>query len=140
MGRLAMLFGIVSFCHFCLSQSITVRLLDGKSGKPLSNLDVVIYGMHKDRPLPIVSEGDTYKLDVAGEESLQFGEAKYSTPKIVNFIPCQPSLVFADVKQIQAKGSSSLNRCSKKTYQVMPGELIIFLRKMTWWERWKDFG
>jgi hypothetical protein len=124
----------------CGGQNITVRLIDGKSGQPLSNLQVVIYGTHKARPLPIVSESDAYNLDVTGEEHFQFVEAKSSTHKIVEFIPCQTALVFADVKQIEAKGGTSLNRCSKKTYQVIPGELIVFLRKLTWWDRWKDFG
>ena|SRR5579872_4841112 len=147
MWRLAVFFVIVSFCQLGRSQTITVRLIDGKSGKPLSNLHVVIFGIHEARPgihkvrtLPIVKEQDTYKVDVTGEEYLQFGAANSTTPRIVQFIPCQKSTVSADVKEIQAVGSISLNSCSRKSYPVIRGELIIFVRKVSWWGRWKDFG
>lgn len=134
---LTVLFGAAGTC---CGEKITVRLIDGKSGKPLSNLQVVIYGSHKSRALPIVSEGDVYKLDVTGEEQLQFGEARSSTHRVVKFVPCQSETLFADVKQIVRNGSASLNRCSKRRYQVRAGELVIFLRRETWRDRWKDFG
>ena len=118
---------------------ISLRLLDADSGQPMPNLKVGLYGDTGGKPLPITLLGDLYEVDISGQVSLKVGEITSPTSSVTDFIACTSlNLPAFDIKQIQAKGISPLNKCSKKTHPAAPGELIIFVRRTHWWERWKD--
>jgi hypothetical protein len=118
---------------------ISLRLLDADSGQPMPNLKVDLYGDTGGKPLPITALGDLYEVDITGQVTLKVGEITSPTSHATDFIACTSlNLPAFDVKQIQASGISPQNKCSKATHPAAPGELIIFIRRTHWWERWKD--
>jgi hypothetical protein len=125
-----------------LAQSITVRILDGKTAAPIPNLQINIYGTVGGKALPVVFAGDAYTIDITGQTSLKLGELTTKTPNPTYFAPCQmrADVPFFDVKEIQAKGIALRNNCSSKTYTALSGELVIFVHKIPWWDRWKDLN
>jgi hypothetical protein len=118
---------------------ISLRLLDADSGQPMPNLKVDLYGDTGGKPLPITLLGDLYEVDISGQSTLKVGEITSPTSHVTDFIACTAlNLPAFDIKQIQASGISPQNKCSKRTHPAAPGELIIFIRRTHWWERWKD--
>ena len=121
--------------------AIHIRILDGKTGAPVPNLELSIYtGRGGGKPLPITNDGDAYKLDASGLATLQFGEMTSRTPEQTHFTACQTAVPFFEVQEIETKGIASQNNCSKKPLAISaaPGELILFVRKTPWWNQWKD--
>ena len=41
-------------------------------------------------------------------------------------------------KEVVQSGIVTANTCGKATAERKPGELIIFVRPLTWWEKWKQ--
>jgi hypothetical protein len=123
------------------ANAITLRLLDADSGQPVSNLRVTIYSNTGGKGLPIVSEGDLYEVNVNGLASLRLGAIASTGSMTSDFTACvSPGIPAFEVKQIQTKGISPQNKCSRKRHPAAPGELIIFVRKTHWWMRWKDLN
>ena len=121
--------------------SIHIRILDGKTGAPIPDLELSIYtGRGGGKPPPITNDGDAYKLDTANVTNLQFGEMTSRTPEHTHFTSCQTAIPFFEVQEIETRGSASQNNCSKKPLAITaaPGELILFVRKTPWWNQWKD--
>ena len=124
------------------AQSITVRILDGKTAAPIPNLQVNIYGLVGGKALPVVFAGDVYTIDITGQTSLKLGELSTKASNPIYFAPCQTraNVPYFDIQQIQAKGIALPNNCSSKTYTALSGELVIFVHKIPWYERWKDLN
>lgn len=116
---------------------ISLRLLDAETGESIPNLKALVYGEAGGKPLPISPLGDLYEVDITGHVSLDLG-AITATSNDTEFTACIPQNIWFDIKQIQAKGIASPNKCSKKTHLASPGELVIFIRRTHWWERWKN--
>jgi hypothetical protein len=131
-----------SLCAPAFAQTLTVRILDGKTAAPIPNLQVNIYGLVGGKALPVVLAGDAYTIDITGQTTLKIGELNTATPNPVYFAPCQQraNVPYFDIKQIQAKGIALPNNCSPKAYTAIPGELVIFVHKVPWWDRWKDLN
>jgi hypothetical protein len=118
---------------------ISVRLLSADSGQPMPNLKVGLYGDTGGKPLPITFLGDLYEVDITGQVTLRVGDITTPTSHATDFTACTSlNLPPFDIKQIQAKGISPHNKCSKRTHPAAPGELVIFIRRTHWWERWRD--
>jgi hypothetical protein len=135
-----LLLATLSLCAH--AQSITVRILDGKTAAPVPNLQLSIYGTLGGKALPVVFAGDAYTIDITGQTTLRLGEFATKSPNPVYFAPCQQraDVPFFDVKQIQASGIALPNNCSAKSYKALSGELVIFVHKIPWYDRWKDIN
>jgi hypothetical protein len=117
---------------------ISLWLLDADTGKPIPHLRALVYGEAGGKPLPINPLGDLYEVDVTAQSSLNLGEITSTTPDATDFTACVAQSIRAfDIKQIQTAGIAPQNRCSKKSHTAAPGELVIFLRRTHWWERWE---
>lgn len=117
---------------------VSVRLLDADSGQPVPNLKALIYGEAGGKPLPVTPLGDLYEVDVTGHISLDLGAITSATSNDTEFSACVTQNVRFDVKQIQRTGIAAQNKCNKKASPAAPGELVIFIRRTHWWERWKN--
>ena len=135
-----LLLATLSLCAPAHGQSVTVRILDGKTAAPVPNLQISIYGTVGGKALPVVFAGDAYTIDITGQTSIKLGELSTKTPSPVYFAPCQQraDVPYFDVKQIQAQGIALPNNCSAKSYKALSGELVIFVHKIPWYDRWKD--
>jgi hypothetical protein len=120
------------------TDTITLRLFDFETGQPMPDLEVAVYGNTGGKALPIRIEGDLYQVTVTGKATLKFASITATTPKTIEYSPCVLNTVNFDIKEIQTKGMSPPNNCSKLTHPAAPGELILFLRKAHWWSLWKD--
>ncbi|MGA1981169.1 MAG: hypothetical protein ABSG84_01740 [Acidobacteriaceae bacterium] len=120
-----------------LPSFVSLRLLDADTGQPIPNLKALIYGDTGGKPLPISPLGDLYEIEITAQANLKLGLIA-SNVDTTEFTPCIPQSDQAfNIKQVQAQGIAPPNKCSKKTHPAAPGELVIFLRRTHWWERWK---
>ena len=145
------------------AQDIRIKVLDGRNGHPVTNGWCVNVWVGKERGpmllIPINKDGIAllHLTDKDSEVSVQnHGSAcggmglidpvvKYAdTIRIIpdNGMLCQahppdsPWLSFS-VKKVLQSGDSTTNVCGKIEANPKPGELVFFVRPLTWWERMK---
>jgi hypothetical protein len=136
--------------------TIHVRVLDGRTGKNPSGMNLAFVDYHSDpdgsthadlsgrMPVKTSVDGDSY---VANPDS--HGVLVFNGLGSVNglWVPCTRQKFYDSnthaygsehlypVSTIVASGLVTKNDCSRKTAAAKPGELIIFVRHPTWWEK-----
>ena len=135
--------------------TIHVRLLDGRTGENLSGMDLAFVDYSRDRngtihadlngrtTVTTARDGDSYVASPDAHGVLVFG----GVGKGGDWIPCSRQKLYDSatrtygtehlysVSIVVVSGLVAKNSCSKKTAAAKPGELVIFLRHSTWWER-----
>lgn len=118
-------------------QSITVRVLNARSGRPLSGQNVTI--VWPDTPgntvVKLGSDG-TGKLDIAGKSQFamlsgpKFGKEPYR----IAYINCNEfSMVRVD--EVVTRGVVAANLCSSRvSTNSKPGEIVFWGVPLHWWE------
>ncbi len=111
--------------------TITIRVLNGKTGKPV-----------KDEK-PNVSLGDPADptnpaTDSNGEIHLHISSQH---PKTLGFLPnyyvdCRYKREEFSIDEIIAKGIVTGNLCGKAHIEPTPGVLVVYVRKMSFREKW----
>ena len=142
--------------------TIHIRVLDGRTGKNLSGMNLTFVDYHNDRDgsthpdlngrmiVKTSADGDSYVANPDAHGVLVFNVLGSSGA----WIPCTRQKLYDSntrtygsehlypVSTIVASGLVANNNCSKKTATAKPGELIVFLRPPTWWEKfiwvWKS--
>ena len=119
---------------------VVIRVLDGKSGKPVKNLDINVYLDHSKSPMfPFPrtdSKGETV-VDLAGIEPPQLAlfPADLVDCRFDRLWPTAgpetPFGVFYSLAEIGSKGVVAENSCSSKRAIPTPGVLVIYVRKLT---------
>jgi hypothetical protein len=139
-----------------LAQAVTihVRVLDGRTGKNLSgmNLEFVDYyhdsdgSTHADLNgrmlVKASSDGDSYIANPDAHGVLVFealGNDGVWTPCTRQKLYDSDTRTYGkeylyQVSTIVASGLVAKNHCSGRTATAKPGELVIFVRPVTWWE------
>lgn len=120
------------------AQVIQIKVVNGKNGKPVANLEIMFRTELTTFPHP------SLLTDRGGEVVVKVGPftgmALY-TPSL-KYAPClkptikgqAPSSPLYSVADILSKGISMENSCSKRRIDAVPGELIYFVRPWTFWE------
>jgi hypothetical protein len=154
----------ILFCVLCVvcptlvpaqTPTIHIRLVDGRTGKNLSGMNLQLVDYHTDRnggkhsdlngrmTVTASVDGDSYVASPDAHGILVFGGMGNGG----DWIPCTRQKLYDPttrtygndnlypVTDITASGLVAKNTCSKITAAAKPGELIIFLRHSTWWER-----
>lgn len=141
----AMLLGTI-LSSVSLSQqgpSIAVRVLSAKSGRPLEGV-LLLAG----RPTKLRSGGETGRWRLLSARTNAEGLAVLRLPERVSrviisygdlsFGQCSPRSPVA-VADILRTGIVAQNTCSSRkledTAAPKPGELVLFAKKWSWWER-----
>jgi hypothetical protein len=147
------------------AQEIKIKLVDGRNGQPLGNNCVNVWVGHDRKEataIPVDSNGvATLRLTAENSEvdtSHQWSGCglfgvidpvlKYHADigLILGYVLCQPNRrdyswlekhEYATRDLVQT-GIVTPNTCGKVTAEHKPGELIIFARPLTWWEKWKQ--
>jgi hypothetical protein len=147
------------------AQEIKIRLIDGRNGQPLANTCVNVWvGSSRKEALAIptdskgtaklylTSEGGKIDISHSWSGCGLFGVldpvVMYQEDIRINvgYVLCQTSgknyswlstngYVTKDLVQ---KGVVSENRCGKATEERKPGELVLFVRPLNWWEKLKQ--
>lgn len=166
--RLVHLFLSLTFSSFgtlLCAQTIEVKLIDGRNGHPIENTCVNVWvGNEQKDALAIptdkngiarlrltdndaeVNTQDRWKG--CGEFGVINPVVKYEGSVSVNagYVLCQPQatdyswLAVKDIptKQLVRKGVVTANTCGKPIASPRPGELVIFVRPLSFWEKLKQ--
>jgi len=147
------------------AQAIKIKLVNGKSGLPIANTCVNMWvGTERKDAMAIPTDKDgiawLYLTDKNAEVNTQnqpktcgnlgvvHPVVKYAdTVRVVTgYVVCQPhapnyswlATMEFSTKQIVQQGIVTGNVCGESTASLEPGELIIFVRPLSWWEKLKE--
>lgn len=164
MVRLLLLFTFSS-AFTLAAETIEVKLIDGRNGRPIANTCVNIWvGDERKTPLTIPTETDgaarlrltnsdaEIKTDDSWKGCGDFGVinpvVRYKDLFKVNvgYVVCEPhgtDFSWLEVKKLSTKevierGVVTANTCGKPTASPTPGQVIIFVRPLNFWEKLKQ--
>ena len=139
------LFAVAPIGLVAQTATIHIRVLDGRTGKNLSgmNLAFVDYrNLNGRMTVKTSADGDSYIANPDPHGVLVFNGMGNGV-----WTPCTGQKLYDSdtrtygsehlypVSTIVASGLVASNNCSKRTATAKPGELIIFVRPATWWEK-----
>ena len=161
-----LVFSLVSASGTLLyAQTIGIKIVNGRNGSPLSGKCVNVWVGHERKEalaIPTDSNGVatlrlTHKdseVDVhnqwkaCGYFGVKDPVVKYSDSLEINvgYVRCQTqtadyswlSQTEFSMEQVIDHGVVTPNSCGKATASPKPGEVILFVRPLTWWEKMKD--
>ena len=119
--------------------TIIIRLLNGKTGKPAKN-SVINVWFEDPQKAPL-----NPTTDPNGEIHLRIADAQSKTLRFLpgDSVDCRykKGQLFEPVKfstqEILSHGVVAPNLCGKATAQPTPGVLVIFVRNLTFMEKWR---
>lgn len=133
--------------------TIHVRVLDGRTGKNLSGMNLSFVDYHTDRDggthaglngrmiVKTSADGDSYIANPDARGVLVFGGLGKGVWTLCTRQKLYDSGTrtygsehLYPVSTIVASGLVANNNCSRRTVTAKPAELIIFVRPATWWE------
>jgi len=147
------------------AQTIEVKLIDGRNGHPIANSCVNVWvGNEQKDALAIPTDNDGVArlrlTDSDAEINTQnrwkqcgaFGVinpvVRFESSVTINagYVLCQPqgteyswlALKNFPTEQILADGVVTPNACGKHTARREPGELIVFVRPLSFWDKFKQ--
>lgn len=136
--------------------TIHVRVLDGRTGKSLSGMKLTFVDYHTDSNgathadlngrmvVKTSADGDSYLATPDAHGVLVFNDLGNLTGA---WTPCTRQKLYDSntrtygnehlypVSTIVSLGLVATNNCSRRTATAKPGELVIFVRPWTWWEK-----
>lgn len=143
----------LAFCSIAFAQSdrsIEVRMLDSKTGQPITTSEVEVRirvfqtsGQTKGVP-PVYVRPDKEGVGIVNLPSVASDIRVYASYGTANwsFVNCDSVHDRGPIKehwysisQILATGIAAPNHCSKSKITVKPGEFVFFVRPMTFWEK-----
>lgn len=152
---------MAAFCGVLYAQAtktITLRMIDGKSGKLIATTDFLVRVDHQETAHAnwvTMNDDGTGKLTVPGETSLLSIRASYDSATSL-FVNCDSNNDYKassqgyvvdrwySVSEILAKGIVAPNNCiGKKVPEKLqlfakPGEFVFFVRRMTTREEYRE--
>lgn len=147
------------------AQTIKIKLVNGRNGNPLARTCVNIWvGNEQKKAMAIpTDENGVARVRLTDKDSEvdagrrwrecgDFGVidpvVKYSSSVRANagYVLCQPhapdyswlALTTFSTEQLIQYGIVTPNSCGKATASLKPGEAIIFVRPLNWWEKLKQ--
>lgn len=130
-------------------KTITIRMLDARTGTPIATSDFLIRIDHKEDlhgNWVQLNDDGSGKVTLPGDAELVTFEAKYNEDTVI-YVNCdsvrdKPAPVphWYAISTILASGVAAPNGCSKHTAVAKPGELVFFVRKQNWQEQLKEYS
>lgn len=149
------LFAVSPIVLVAQTAEIHIRVLDGHTGESVSGMNLAFVDYFRDRDgtthadldgrttVTTSRDGDSYVASPDAHGILVFGGAGNNS----DWVPCSRQKLYDSatrtygtehlysVSTIVVSGLVAKNSCSKKSAAAKPGELVIFLRHSTRWER-----
>jgi hypothetical protein len=133
-------FTVVAFLPFIffssstsLAQSITIRVINGRNGRPIPNVDVLLQDATTNYTIGHAA------ADSSGKISFRVNPSVSIRPGVSGVSLCtkrpdpvEPSFSVATIRE---SGVVAPNTCGKLIVQPRAGELVLFYRPPTWWEK-----
>jgi hypothetical protein len=147
------------------AQTLQIKVIDGRNGRPLANTCVNVWvGNERKDPLAIptdrngiarlqLTENDAelntaHRSKDCGDFGVISPVVKYKDSVKVNvgYVICEPhgtDFSWLEVKpfpteQFIREGFVTANTCGSPMASARPGELVIFVRPLNWWEKLKQ--
>jgi hypothetical protein len=131
------------------TKTITVKMLDAKTGALIATSDFLVRVDHKEDlhgNWVQLNDDGSGKVTLPGDAELVTFEAKYNEDTVI-YVNCdsvrdKPAPVphWYAISTILASGVAAPNGCSKHTAVAKPGELVFFVRKQNWQEQLKEYS
>jgi len=145
---MALMTAVCGYCQVPATKTITLRMMDAKTGSMISTSDFLIRIDHQED-----EHGNWVKLNEDGSGKLTLpadavivavsGKYNMTTNLYVNCDSVRdkpdPVVHWYTISEILASGVAAPNDCSKHTTVAKPGELVFFVRQRNWKEQYKDF-
>ena len=128
---------ICTFAPATVGQTVTVRLINGRNGKPLSRVKTAIgFDNDKNRQFIILYS------DLNGELHFEADQSRTIYVHPIGVIDCGEQPVGApdpnySIAEILKNGLLTRNNCGKGNYEPLRGKLLYFGRRASWWEMFK---
>ena|SRR5216683_4342690 len=144
-GRMACKIGLlvaiisVGMTSMAQQKTITIYVLDGKSGKPISGEHLLV--TEGDSLEEVRQQKNHYDLrtDAQGKATMPVASNVNSQIQVwVDFhVLCQktPNAGSFSVNEIMERGMSTPNNCGSVSVESGPGKFFVFARKPTFWEK-----
>jgi hypothetical protein len=166
-ARFPLLFILTASGAISFAQVVSIKLVDGRTGHPMLNSYVNVWvgpNPQKETMMMIPTDKDGIarlrltdndnevyihrRNKFPGDSVVNDPIVKYDDKMQVNIghVICYPHvreyswLATIDIssKQLLQQGIVWPNACGKVTEEPKPGELVIFVRPLTWWEKLKQ--
>ncbi len=133
--------GIGSWPPRLPAQTITIRLLNAKTGKPMVDKMVTFDWLNEKLDQSVVRSDDqgmgTVEIPVEQRKfSLQAGPRVGKEPNRIPYIDCNESKteLFIQVSSVLQNGLVLRNTCGQQSAVAKPGEIAFWLLPLPWWE------
>jgi hypothetical protein len=145
------------------AETIKIRLIDGRNGHPLADSYVNTWvGRERKEAMVIPTDKDGVALLCLSDEATDTDESskgcgrsgisnhavKYDESLRINvgFVLCEPhggdyswlKIMDLSTSRVLHEGVTMTNTCGKPNTTAKPGEVIIFVRPLTFWEKLKE--
>jgi hypothetical protein len=141
----------LSFCAFMFSltcsplraqdgNTIVIRIINGKNGRPLPNQTLQVWVDHSDRPETWIQtdENGVGTLKISPEASVIFVSVDSHVDCNSKKEPApNPFRHWYAVSEILKSGLVAPNNCSKQSVDVKAREFVFFVRPPTLREKWQ---
>jgi hypothetical protein len=141
---------VTAFCvslHAQTVNSISIRVLDGKTGLPVkaSNFLVKVDRHDTEHNDWVHMNDDGTVLVTVPVDAREFSVKATYNESIDTYINCDAAKesdkerdIWYPISDILKTGVVAPNECSKTNYTAKPGEFVFFVRKREWWDRRDD--
>jgi hypothetical protein len=122
------------------AQTLTIRLLNGKTGKPIYDENVTVrWGKDSiNETVVSIDKNGIGTFDVLKgqtEFSLEGGPKRGNEPYRIAYLDCnEPMYGKVQVKEAVDTGYVPKNRCSSRTFNLEPGEVVFWGLPKSWWQ------
>ncbi len=131
------LVGVAGFGDVGRAQSVIVRFLNGRNGKPITDARVyVALDNKRQQPLDL-------STDRNGEVQFETNGAQNFQVVAIGHVACGDDTISAphreySIAEILKSGLLTQNNCGRGNYEPLRGRLLYFARRLTFWEMFRN--
>jgi hypothetical protein len=134
----ALIFCLLALCAPALAQSVTIRMINAKNGKPIDghSLTVEFQGNPEKMAIPIDKHGIGHLIIPNGVTAISLIAAtkKSDIQNVPLYTTCGPFGEYIPVKQILEQGFAPQNACkSTPNPTPHPAEIIYLIQPLPWY-------
>lgn len=121
------------------TRQVVVHAVDGRSGKPLRNQHLLVFGGGSKDALRQHKQHFEVVTGADGSATLSIpAETRWLQVWVDWHILCAPKDSVFSVAQILSLGVNTPNTCDSKSLAASPGNLVVFVRPAHFWERMRQ--
>ncbi len=138
---LALAAALCSGLHAQSSTSISIRLLDGKTGLPVKASNFIVRVDHNDTPHPewvLLNDDGSVIVTLPPDAKVISVKATYSMG-MDTYVNCDAAKesdnernIWYSIATIVSTGIVAPDECAKTDFKPKPGEFVFFVRKRSW--------